>query len=65
MHRSQKENERAIWKDMVLMFLGKLMMRQNYRVCISLETNMFTGLGANGSETDFQNRAHEKHVICS
>lgn len=34
-------------------------------VCIYLGTNMFTGLGANGSEADFQNCAHEKHVIYS
>lgn len=44
-------------------FLGELMVQQNHHVCLYLDTNMFTGLGANGSETDFQNCEHEKHII--
>lgn len=45
--------------------LGELMVQQNHHICIYLDTNMFTGLGANGSETDFQNCEYEKHVISS
>lgn len=47
------------------MFLGELMVQQNDCVCIYREINTFTGQGANGSETNVQNWAHEKHVIYS